>query len=43
MGRWSRRLVPLLIEFGGIADGDPVLEVPDQVNAMIEAFLRHYL
>ena len=27
MGRWSRRLAPLLIEFGGIADGDRVLDV----------------
>ena len=27
MGRWSRRLAPLLIEFGGLADGDRVLDV----------------
>ena len=27
MGRWSRRLEPLLIEFGGLADGDRVLDV----------------
>jgi ubiquinone/menaquinone biosynthesis C-methylase UbiE len=27
MGRWSRRLAPLLIEFGGVADGDHVLDV----------------
>ena len=27
MGRWSRRLAPLLIRFGGIADGDRVLDV----------------
>ena len=27
MGRWSRRLAPLLIEFGGVADGDRVLDV----------------
>jgi ubiquinone/menaquinone biosynthesis C-methylase UbiE len=27
MGRWSRRLAPLLIQFGGIADGDRVLDV----------------
>ncbi len=27
MGRWSRRLAPLLIAFGGIADGDRVLDV----------------
>ena len=27
MGRWSRRLAPLLIGFGGIADGECVLDV----------------
>jgi ubiquinone/menaquinone biosynthesis C-methylase UbiE len=27
MGRWSRRLAPLLIRFGGLADGDCVLDV----------------
>jgi SAM-dependent methyltransferase len=27
MGRWSRRLAPLLISFGGLADGDRVLDV----------------
>jgi SAM-dependent methyltransferase len=27
MGRWSRRLAPLLIEFGGLSDGDRVLDV----------------
>lgn len=27
MGRWSRRLAPLLIRFGGLADGDHVLDV----------------
>jgi ubiquinone/menaquinone biosynthesis C-methylase UbiE len=27
MGRWSRRLAPLLIEFGGVAEGDRVLDV----------------
>lgn len=27
MGRWSRRLAPLLIEFAGIADGDRILDV----------------
>jgi SAM-dependent methyltransferase len=27
MGRWSRRLGPLLINFGGIADGERVLDV----------------
>src|SRR3954453_18177033 len=27
MGRWSRRLAPPLIRFGGLADGDRVLDV----------------
>lgn len=27
MGRWSRRLAPLLIRFGGLSDGDEVLDV----------------
>jgi SAM-dependent methyltransferase len=27
MGRWSRRLAPLLIRFGGLSDGDRVLDV----------------
>ena len=27
MGRWSRRLAPPLIQFGGLANGDRVLDV----------------
>jgi SAM-dependent methyltransferase len=27
MGRWSRRLAPLLIRFGGLSDGERVLDV----------------
>ena len=27
MGRWSRRLAPLLIGFGGLSDGDRVVDV----------------
>ena len=27
MGRWSRRLAPLLIRFGGLSDGDRVIDV----------------
>jgi SAM-dependent methyltransferase len=27
MGRWSRRLAPLLVRFAGVADGDAVLDV----------------
>src|SRR5262245_22356166 len=27
MGRWSRRLAPLLVQFAGVRDGDDVLDV----------------
>ena len=27
MGRWSRRLAPLLIRFGGLSDGERVLDI----------------
>src|SRR5262249_11933587 len=27
MGRWSRRLAPLVIQFGGVLDGDRILDV----------------
>ena len=27
MGRWSRRLAPSLIQFGGLHDGDRVLDM----------------
>src|SRR5205823_2567200 len=27
MGRWSRRLAPLLVDFAGIADGEKILDV----------------
>jgi ubiquinone/menaquinone biosynthesis C-methylase UbiE len=27
MGQWSRRLAPLLIRFGGLSDGERVLDV----------------
>jgi trans-aconitate methyltransferase len=27
MGQWSRRLAPLLMQFGGLADGDRVVDV----------------
>lgn len=27
MGRWSRKLAPMLIDFAGLADGDRVLDV----------------
>ncbi len=39
MGRWSRRLAPLLIEFGGLADGDRVLDIGCGTGSLI--FLRY--
>ncbi len=35
MGRWSRRLAPLLIGFGGLSDGDRVLDVGCGTGSLI--------
>jgi SAM-dependent methyltransferase len=40
MGRWSRRLAPLLIEFGGVADGDSVLDVGCGTGSLSFALLE---
>ena len=40
MGRWSRRLAPLLIGFAGLSDGDRVLDVGCGTGSMTFA-LRH--
>ena len=37
MGRWSRRLAPLLIEFGGLGDRDRVLDVGCGTGSLILA------
>ena len=35
MGRWSRKLAPLLVQFGGLADGDCVLDVGCGTGSLI--------
>src|SRR5262245_46791676 len=37
MGRWSRRLAPALIRFGGLSDGDRVLDVGCGTGSLILA------
>ena len=37
MGRWSRRLAPLLIRFGGLSDGDRVIDVGCGTGSLIFA------
>lgn len=41
MGRWSRRLSPLLIGFGGLADGDRVLDVGCGTGSLTFELPRH--
>jgi len=40
MGRWSQRLAPLLIRFGGLADGEHVLDVGCGTGSMTFALPR---
>ena len=40
MGRWSRSLAPLLIEFNGVQDGDKVLEVGCGTGSLTRALLE---
>lgn len=37
MGRWSRELAPLLVTFGGVRDGDAVLDVGSGTGALTTA------
>lgn len=39
MGRWSRRLAPLLVEFAGVRDGDVVLDVGCGTGALAHALV----
>jgi cyclopropane fatty-acyl-phospholipid synthase-like methyltransferase len=38
MGRWSRRLAPLLIGFGGLTDGERILDVGCGTGSLTFAF-----
>jgi SAM-dependent methyltransferase len=40
MGRWSRRLAPLLVQFAGVRDGDEVLDVGCGTGSLTEALLE---
>lgn len=41
MGRWSRRLAPALIRFGGLGDGDRVLDVGCGTGSLTFALPEH--
>jgi SAM-dependent methyltransferase len=40
MGRWSRRLAPLLVRFAGVHDGDTVLDVGSATGALTAAVAK---
>jgi len=40
MGRWSRRLAPLFVEFAGVQDGESVLEVGSGTGALASAIVE---
>jgi SAM-dependent methyltransferase len=37
MGRWSRKLAPLLVQFAGVADGDAVVDIGSGTGALTAA------
>ena len=37
MGRWSRHLAPLLVEFAGVRDGNAVLDIGSGTGALTAA------
>jgi SAM-dependent methyltransferase len=39
MGRWSRRLAPLLVEFAGVQDGDRVLDVGCGTGSLVSVLV----
>src|SRR5262245_62056803 len=40
MGRWSRPLAPLLIQFSGVRDGDDILDVGCGTGSLIAAVVE---
>jgi len=40
MGRWSRRLAPLFVDFAGVQDGESVLDVGSGTGALASAILE---
>ena len=40
MGRWSRRLAPLFVEFAGVQDGESVLDVGSGTGALASAIVE---
>jgi SAM-dependent methyltransferase len=42
MGRWSRQLAPLLVEFAGVSDGDSVLDVGSGTGALASSLAASF-
>ena len=42
MGRWSRQLAPLFVEFAGVRDGDIVLDAGCGTGSLVSDFGQSY-
>ena len=42
MGRWSRQLAPLFVQFVGVRDGENVLDVGYNTNSPVSDFGQNY-